>query len=119
MAQEIADNAIIGFAALSPEGVVGYAFMRLSFEVGHIENIAVSPAAQGRGVASRLMEALLTSVADTLEAIVLEVRQGNRAAMALYHKFGFRIEGYRRGYYTDPPEDAVLMRRNILSWEAL
>jgi ribosomal-protein-alanine N-acetyltransferase len=43
--------------------------------------------------------------------LALEVRQGNRAAMKLYHKYGFTVEGYRRDYYKDPNEDAVLMRK--------
>jgi len=94
--------------------IVGYTFMRHGFGEGHIENIAVAPAAQGRGIASYLMEALLAwAEANALTSIMLEVRQGNRAAMALYHKYGFKIEGYRRAYYKDPPEDAVLMRLNL------
>lgn len=98
-----------------PDGcVAGYTFMRRSFDEGHIENIAVSPAARGRGIASRLMEALLAwAGTNGLTSVALEVRQGNRAAMGLYHKYGFRVEGYRRDYYTNPSEDAVLMRKNI------
>jgi ribosomal-protein-alanine N-acetyltransferase len=41
------------------------------------------------------------------------VRATNRAAVALYGRAGFREVGRRRGYYRDPVEDAVLMRREI------
>jgi len=113
LASELLDENIVGFVARD-QAVLGYTFMRHGFGEGHIENIAVAPAAQRRGVASYLMEALLAwAQVHSLASIMLEVRQGNRAAMALYHKYGFKIEGYRRAYYTDPSEDAVLMRLNL------
>ena len=43
--------------------------------------------------------------------IYLEVRESNRAAIALYEKLGFRREGLRRDYYEEPRENAVLMSR--------
>jgi len=41
--------------------------------------------------------------------ITLEVRPSNAAAMSLYRKLGFRMMGIRKGYYTMPPEDAVVL----------
>ena len=41
--------------------------------------------------------------------ITLEVRQSNRAAQKLYEKLGFKGVGYRRGYYSDNQEDALVM----------
>jgi ribosomal-protein-alanine N-acetyltransferase len=41
--------------------------------------------------------------------LTLEVRVGNRAAMAMYHKYGFKTEGIRKNYYSDTNEDAVIM----------
>jgi ribosomal-protein-alanine N-acetyltransferase len=46
-------------------------------------------------------------------AILLEVRESNAAARALYAKVGFREEGRRPRYYRDPDEDAVLMRLRL------
>jgi ribosomal-protein-alanine N-acetyltransferase len=113
LADELRDASVAGYVALCPY-VIGYTFMRCIFDEGHIENIAVMPAFRGRGAASQLMDALLSHAAQKdLAAIILEVRQGNRAAMKLYHKYGFYIEAYRRNYYTDPAEDAVLMRKQL------
>jgi len=110
---ELMDANIVGLVARD-DVVLGYTFMRHGFGEGHIESIAVAPSAQRRGVASYLMEALLVWARENaLTTIALEVRQGNRAAMTLYHKYGFKIEGYRRGYYVDPIEDAILMRLNL------
>ena len=118
LARELADADVTGFVAMTEAAaayaVVGYTFMRRSFDEGHIENIAVDPAARGRGAASALMDALVAWAQENdLASIALEVRQGNRAAMALYHKYAFRVDGYRRNYYTNPSEDAVLMRKTL------
>ena len=44
-----------------------------------------------------------------LQTVTLEVRAGNAAAVALYHKWGFLPVGRRKNYYTAPTEDAILM----------
>jgi len=41
--------------------------------------------------------------------LTLEVRPSNRAAIALYEKFGFKVKGIRPRYYTDTLEDAFIM----------
>lgn len=54
------------------------------------------------------MEALLDEARQNGEAVFLEVRESNMAARRLYEKLGFAETGRRRGYYANPPEDAVL-----------
>jgi ribosomal-protein-alanine N-acetyltransferase len=39
----------------------------------------------------------------------LEVRVSNKVAQVLYAKYGFRVVGRRKRYYTDNQEDALLM----------
>jgi ribosomal-protein-alanine N-acetyltransferase len=41
--------------------------------------------------------------------ITLEVRPSNTAALALYRKLGFKLMGIRKGYYTIPSEDALVL----------
>ena len=48
-------------------------------------------------------------------AITLEVRQSNRAAQALYEKYGFTKAGVRRRYYSDDGEDAVVMTTETIT----
>jgi ribosomal-protein-alanine N-acetyltransferase len=43
----------------------------------------------------------------------LEVREGNHGAIALYGGLGFVVSGRRKGYYSAPVEDAVLMRLEL------
>ncbi|WP_391529464.1 GNAT family N-acetyltransferase [Photorhabdus akhurstii] len=64
---------------------------------------------QGQGIGSELMEAMLNMCDNWLniERIELEVYTDNDAAIALYKKFGFEIEGtakryaFRHGRYAD------------------
>lgn len=74
--------------------------------------IATDKAFQRQGLADRLMKTML-SEAETLniEAITLEVRSRNEAAISLYNKFGFISEGIRKNYYHNPTDDAVIMWR--------
>ena len=46
-----------------------------------------------------------------IRTVHLEVRVGNSVAVRLYERLGFVKDGIRKGYYTDPVEDAVLMTR--------
>ena len=41
--------------------------------------------------------------------ITLEVRISNAPAQKLYTKYGFKPEGFRKNYYADTKEDAVIM----------
>jgi ribosomal-protein-alanine N-acetyltransferase len=79
-----------------------------------INNVAVAPGWRRRGVGGVLLESLLRIARDgnCVEA-TLEVRPTNRAARILYLRYGFRDVGYRKGYYADTGEDAVLMTLDL------
>ena len=92
--------------------IVGFcAFWRIGDEI-HINNLAVLPSRRRSGVASALLFGILRE-GGRLGAgrATLEVRRSNEPARRLYERFGFRIAGVRRGYYTDPPEDAIILWR--------
>ncbi len=80
----------------------------------HLQNIATAPAWRSRGVARMLMDHLLDEAQrDAPSVIILEVRELNREARALYLSLGFSETGRRKGYYSDTEEDAVIMSLNI------
>ena len=61
-------------------------------------------------MATRLLEALLAYAQwQRMGFITLEVRESNRAAIALYEKMGFGQVGRRKRFYADPEEDALLL----------
>lgn len=94
--------------------LIGYALGYFACRDFHLANLAVDLARRNQGWAKQLLERILRLAAEQgASRCALEVRSANRAARALYCKAGFRIVGRRVAYYRDPPDDAVLMERNI------
>jgi ribosomal-protein-alanine N-acetyltransferase len=77
-------------------------------------NIAVIPEYRRMGLARRLV-GLVLGISRALGAkkAFLEVREGNRAARALYEGAGFEQVGLRKGYYPDTGEDALVLGREL------
>lgn len=76
-----------------------------------LENIVIAPAVRRNGLATRLLEALVTHAQRTnSESVFLEVRESNVAARTLYQTVGFKQTGSRKAYYASPNEDAILYR---------
>ena len=88
--------------------LVGYGGMMTVADEGHITNLAVAPAARGRGIATRLVLDLAEGALDAgVEHLTLEVRLSNAGARRLYSRFGFAPVGVRKDYYVD--DDALIM----------
>ena len=95
----------------------GFAALLLTPPESDLIDIIVSSSHRGQRIGTGLLDwacdlALLRGV----DTILLEVRPGNTPARRLYEHLGFVQCGIRKGYYTDPPEDAIAMvrRRNII-----
>ncbi len=74
-----------------------------------IENVVVAEDFRRHGIGAGLMRSVIAEWEKFAgAALLLEVRESNAAARALYTKHGLRETGRRRGYYRDPVEDAVL-----------
>ena len=114
LAEEL-DNLLSAFlVALDDSGrVVGYAGVQVVLDEGYINNIAVEEAARKHGVASALLDVFVRFGAVNLAFLTLEVRKSNAPAIALYEKFGFQQVGIRKGFYSHPREDAVIMTREF------
>ncbi len=92
--------------------VVGYAIASRIGDEAELANLAVDPAARRAGIGALLLGDLLASTdAAPAATVYLEVRASNAAAQTLYRGRGFAAIGRRKGYYTRPDEDAVVMRR--------
>ena len=102
---ETNENDLAGFACLMWYG-----------DEGEILNIAVRTSARKNGIGQLLMDAMLTEgAADGVRDFYLEVRESNAAARHLYDKNGFEILGIRKRYYSKPVENAVIMRKTVLT----
>ena len=98
------------FVARDGERPVAYVIGRLIAPEGELYRVATHPDYRRRGVAYRLLDySVKTSRGKGLESLFLEVRSRNVAAIKLYLAYGFREIGTRRGYYKNPPDDAIIM----------
>jgi len=95
--------------------LVGFcSFWRVLDEL-HINNLAVMPAHRGAGAGTALLREILREGARLgARRASLEVRRSNEAARRLYERLGFAVAGVRRGYYTNPVEDALVLWRERL-----
>ncbi len=90
--------------------IIGYIGVWQSFEEADITNVAVVPEERKKGIGLLLLESMIKeALYRGILALVLEVRASNQAAIQLYKKAGFMVEGVRTGYYEKPKEDALLM----------
>ena len=96
--------------AVSEHRVVGFYILRCIGFDAELLRIAVDEKYQKTGIATGLMTSMLEySYANNIKKIFLEVRQSNKAAIALYKKFGFKQLARRKDYYINPVEDAIIM----------
>ena len=107
---EILQNAICKVAIDEKGKIHGHVYMRHITNEGHITNIAVRKESQKKGIASLLMQALVQAAKSLgIVALTLEVRESNFAAINLYKKFGFSVEGVRKNFYSTPSENGIIM----------
>ena len=95
--------------------IVGYAGIAFtgSGEPVDIHTLAVAKEYQGRGLGERLLDHLVEkAIALAASSILLEVRDGNEPARALYGKNGFVEISRRVGYYARFG-DALVMEKSL------
>ena len=94
--------------------IAAFTVFWVAYDEVHVLNIAVAPEWRHRGLARRVLEAIVAfSEARAASHIVLEVRPSNVVAQHLYTKFHFRPVGMRPNYYADNGEDAIIMVRMV------
>lgn len=102
------------YAALLGSVPVGFACFLAVGGSADLQMMAVHADHRKKGVAQAL---LAQAVADLgrfgITQCLLEVRQSNRAAVALYQKLGFKTLARRPGMYHNPPEDGFLMAKAL------
>ncbi len=117
--REMNENKLaVYFVAKDGEKIVGYAGMWHVVTEGQITNVAVLEEYRGQKVGSLLMEALIRTAEEReMIGITLEVKISNYPAQKLYAKYGFKPEGFRKNYYKDTNEDAVVMWKYFENYE--
>ena len=99
------DNTMF-FVIEEKEKILAYCSMQT------VLNVAVSPDRQREGIGYFLVDSMLRMAEMSgIHIVHLEVREGNGTARRLYERLGFKEDGLRKDYYTDPTENAVLMTK--------
>ncbi|PYG04362.1 MULTISPECIES: ribosomal protein S18-alanine N-acetyltransferase [unclassified Thioalkalivibrio] len=94
---------------------VGHAILTVAAGEAHLLNLTVDPRWQGYGLGRFMLRRLLGyACGERAEALFLEVRPSNAAAVQLYRSEGFEHIGTRPRYYPLPSgrEDAWVLRRS-------
>ncbi|MCP9446297.1 MAG: ribosomal protein S18-alanine N-acetyltransferase [Nitrospira sp.] len=95
--------------------LIGFHCFWIVFEELRLMKLAVRESMRRRGVGRALVaEAIGRGMTGGSLRAVLEVRSSNEAAQRLYRELGFVSIGIRRGYYSEPVEDAVVMEMDPL-----
>ena len=101
-----ADNSFI-YTYLVDEKVCGYLMVLDSIDVYEILAIATVEEYRNKGIAQELLDKIKT------KDIFLEVRESNKKAINFYKKNNFKQISIRKGYYSDPTEDAIIMKLEV------
>ncbi|MCU1269125.1 MAG: ribosomal protein S18P -alanine acetyltransferase [Acidobacteriaceae bacterium] len=87
----------------------GFLVARFTSAECELENLVVAVADRRRGFGLQLVQSLIAAASQrNIERILLEARESNVAACALYEKVGFQLNGRRKAYYSHPEGDALL-----------
>lgn len=90
--------------------IVGHGGFTAILDEGDITNIAVRPEFRRKGLASKILEAMIDSAnKQNLSFLTLEVRSQNTPAIRLYEKYGFTVRGERKNFYREPTDNAKIM----------
>jgi ribosomal-protein-alanine N-acetyltransferase len=94
--------------------LVGFAIAWFVLDEGELANLAVAPGSRRRGLGRMLLDMIVDDARSRgVAQLFLEVRESNGAARALYSSQSFVEIGRRKQYYRKPPEDALILRRDL------
>ena len=94
--------------AVEGPGIAGFLVSRtVAPDEREILNLAVAPEFRRKQVARGLLENFLR---DFHGAVYLEVRESNAVAIKFYNSMEFKEFSYRKKYYAEPLDTAIVMK---------
>lgn len=112
---ELTNPLALWLVAVDNDRVAGYVGSQSVMGEADMMNLAVDPEYRRMGVGKKLVEKLIDALSEeAVHSLTLEVRASNVGAISLYEKMGFQQVGRRPGYYSNPKEDALILRKE---WE--
>lgn len=112
---ELSNPLSLWIVAVDGQKVAGYVGSQSVLGEADMMNLAVAPAFRRKGIGAQLVRCLIERLRDNgVTSLTLEVRASNDAAHSLYTNIGFCQVGRRPNYYSNPKEDALILRKE---WE--
>lgn len=112
---ELSNPLSLWLVALDGDHLAGYVGSQSVLGWADMMNLAVSPDYRRQGIGKELVLRLIEQLKENkVTCLTLEVRVSNHPAIALYESIGFAMVGKRPGYYHNPKEDALILRKE---WE--
>lgn len=90
--------------------LVGFIHINKLYENMDIVNIVVDPDYRRKGIASSLLNYVISLFSD-VSSIILEVNENNHSAIKLYEKQQFNVINKRLNYYGS--DSALIMKRDV------
>ena len=113
---ELKDSPSIYVGHMEENKLVGYICCMAVVDEASINNFAVAPDHQAKGIGKKLLQEMIALLKKRgMERLWLEVRVSNEAAFNLYKKIGFTEIFRRKEYYHNPIEDAYIMELALTS----
>ena len=100
------DNSFI-YIYLIEDKICGYLMVLDSIDVYEILAIATIEEYRNKGIAQELLDKIKT------KDIFLEVRERNQVAISFYKKNKFKEISVRKNYYSEPNENAIIMKLEV------
>ena len=100
------DNSFV-YVYLIDSKVCGYLIVLDSIDVYEILAIATIEEYRNKGIAQELLAKI------RIKNIFLEVRESNQTAINFYKKNKFKEISIRKNYYSEPTENAVIMKLEV------
>ena len=100
------NNSFI-YVYLIDNKVCGYLMILDSIDVYAILAIAAVEEYRNKGIAQELLDKIKT------KDIFLEVRESNQTAINFYKKNNFKEIRIRKNYYSEPTENAIIMKLEV------
>lgn len=109
---ELKNDLSLWVVALDADKVVGYVGSQSVLGWADMMNLAVDPSYRKKGIGRGLVNELIAKLKENkVTCLTLEVRVSNEPAISLYRSLGFAQVGRRPGYYHNPKEDALILRK--------
>ena len=102
-------GSMIFICAKAGEKLIAYSAVLVTLDEADLVSIAVEKDYRNMGIARELLDISYGLAAEQgVEKLHLEVRESNGPAISLYESEGFLQDGRRKGFYSNPREDALL-----------